>query len=299
VPTGGARFEIRESDTDGGGGPAAPPPDVAPCAEGVHELLDPANRRYRYPFIACARCGPRFTIIESMPFDRERTVLRAFPLCAACGQEYSDPEDRRFHAQAIGCPECGPRLEWWDAGGETRAIRDDALRMACDRIRDGGIVAMKGVGGFQLMVDATSPAAVRRLRERKARPAKPVAVMFRDLEMARKHCCLTSEEEELLASAEAPIVLVKGRTGLPRDVILAAELASGLPWVGAMLPSSPLHHLILHDLGFPVVATSGNRSEEPICYREAEVLDRLGGVADGFLVHDRPIVRSVDDSVVR
>lgn len=296
--TGDTCFEIRDSDTDGDG-PAAPPPDVAPCAECVRELLDPDNRRYRYPFITCARCGPRFTLLESMPYDRERTVLRAFPLCAACEREYSDPEDRRFHAQAIACPDCGPQLQWWDASGVIQATRDAAIQAACDQICGGGIVAVKGVGGFQLMVDATSPAAVQRLRERKARPAKPVAVMFRDLEMAREFSGLTPDEEALLASPEAPIVLVNGRSRPSGGTTLAAEVACGLPWVGAMLPSSPLHHLLLRDLGVPVVATSGNRSEEPICFREAEVVERLGGLADGFLVHDRPIVRPVDDSVVQ
>jgi hydrogenase maturation protein HypF len=215
-------------------------------------------------------------------------------MCALCEREYHDPADRRFHAQPNACPSCGPHLEMWDSGGNALALHDEALHLAVEEIRGGKIVALKGLGGFQLIVDARNESAVKRLRKRKRRSEKPFALMYPSLEMAREHCHVSELEERLLLSPEAPIVLVQ-RWSPP----LAPSIAPGNPYLGVMLPSTPLHHLFLRELGFPVVATSGNLSDEPICIDEHEALDRLHGIADYFLVHNRPIVRPVDDSVTR
>ncbi|MBN1433134.1 carbamoyltransferase HypF [Candidatus Fermentibacterales bacterium] len=291
------RFEIRQSDAT-----EAPStsvlPDIATCGDCLRELFDPGDRRYRYPFINCTNCGPRYSIIESLPYDRPGTVMREFEMCPLCRAEYEDPENRRFHAQPNACPECGPRLELLEPGGTRLAIRDEALSVAVEAILDGRVVALKGVGGFQLVCDARSSQAVSSLRTRKQRGDKPFALMYPDIEALRAHCGVSAWERELLLSPESPIVILD-RTIESREGVLAPEVAPGNPCIGAMLPYSPLHHLLMRDLGIPVVATSGNLSEEPICISNPEALERLAGIADLFLAHDRRIARNVDDSVAR
>ncbi len=294
-PAGYAGFEIRESET------AAQPsafvlPDIATCSDCLRELLDPGDRRFRYPFINCTNCGPRFTIVERLPYDRARTSMKAFAMCPACAREYGDPRDRRFHAQPDACRACGPSLALWDGTGHVLAERDEALRRAVDAIASGAIVAVKGLGGFHLMAGAADDEAVRRLRARKHREEKPFALLFPGLDGVETECVVSPLEARLLCSPEAPIVLLARRRG---PTTIAPSVAPGNPQLGVMLPCTPLHHLLMRDLGRPVIATSGNLTDEPICTDEREALTRLGGVADLFLVHDRPIVRHVDDSIVR
>ena len=299
-PVGYARFEIRASDRTGPGRTLILP-DIAPCTECVADIFDPANRRYRYPFTNCTHCGPRYSIIERLPYDRAHTTMRRFAQCPRCLSEYRDPGDRRFHAQPNACPQCGPRLALWNGGadparrGEHLAVEEAALRRAVAALRRGLIVAVKGLGGFHLLVDARDQEAVMRLRRRKRRDEKPFALMYPDLALVDRHCVLSALETRLLGSPEAPIVLLRRRG----TVDLAPAVAPGSPCLGIMLPATPLHHLVLHDLGRPVVATSGNLADEPICIDERDALRRLGPVADLLLVHDRPIRRHVDDSVVR
>jgi len=269
------------------------PPDLAICPECAREIADPWNRRFSYPFTNCTHCGPRFTIATDVPYDRPATTMGAFRLCGACAREYSDPVDRRFHAEPTACPRCGPSLRALDADGGELATA--ALAEAAFELREGGIVAVKGIGGFHLACDATSAGAVRRLRERKRREEKPFAVMVRDLEAARRLAILSPEEERLLSSPEAPIVLVQRR----RPSVIADEVAPRNPLLGLLLPYSPLHHLLLRAVDRPLVMTSGNLSEEPIAYRNEEALERLRGIADLFLVHDREIATRCDDSVAR
>jgi hydrogenase maturation protein HypF len=294
APAGYPSFEIRVSGRDGTRSVCVPP-DLATCAACLRELFDPADRRYRYPFTNCTACGPRFTIVESLPYDRARTTLHRFTMCARCQAEYEDPGDRRFHAEPIACPDCGPHLELWDVAGRVVVAGGDALRLAADEIRRGRMVAVKGIGGFQLLCDARDAAAVAELRQRKGREEKPFAVMAPDLAAAADRCEVSVAEKRLLISPESPIVLLRRRG----DGGVAAAVAPGNPALGVMLPYTPLHHLLLADLRFPVVATSGNRSDEPICTDEREAQTRLAGIADVFLVHNRPIARPVDDSVVR
>ena len=286
-------FTIRESD-EKGAKTAFILPDMATCPHCLTELFQARNRRYRYPFINCTHCGPRFTIIEELPYDRPNTSMKKFKMCAECEREYHDPDDYRFHAQPNACPACGPQLEMWDAVGNPVAQRDEALRLAADVARDGKILALKGLGGFQLIADARNEAVVQELRRRKHRSEKPFALLYPSLELAREHCRISELEERLLTSAEAPIVLLQ-RWSPP----LAPSVAPGNPNLGVMLPSTPLHHLFMRQLGFPVICTSGNLSDEPICIDEQEALTRLAGIADFFLVHNRPIVRPMDDSVAR
>lgn len=286
-------FEIRASDVSGACS-AQVLPDLATCADCLAELFDPSDRRYRYPFINCTNCGPRYTIIENVPYDRARTSMRRFAMCPACHREYEDLSDRRFHAEPNACPDCGPRIALWDPSGATLCQDDDALTAAAAALRAGSIVAVKGIGGFHLLVDARDDAAVNRLRARKRREEKPFAVMFPSLADVAASCRVRPSEGALLAAPARPIVLLR-RIGGP----IATSVAPANPWLGALLPYTPLHHLLMRELGFPVVATSGNVTDEPIVFRETEALDRLGGIADLFLVHDRPIVRPVDDSVAR
>ncbi|MDO9557935.1 MAG: carbamoyltransferase HypF [Coriobacteriia bacterium] len=292
-------------------------PDIATCEACERELLDPEDRRYRYPFINCTNCGPRFTIISDVPYDRPMTTMRDFPMCPECSAEYGDPMDRRFHAQPDACFICGPRLylnapgvedEWrWSIEREVtprphrdqkaECVRSDALlASAAERLLGGDILAVKGLGGFQLACDATSEAAVTRLRERKHRWGKPLAVMVATLDEVRDLCHVPDEEEALLAGSARPIVLLRVREDAQ---VLAPSIAPGLAEVGVMLPYTPLHHLLLREVGRPLVMTSGNLSEEPIATGNTEALERLGDIADAFLMHDRDIYSRYDDSVTR
>jgi hydrogenase maturation protein HypF len=289
-----AGFEIRDS-APGGEVQALVLPDLATCEDCRREVFDPANRRHRYPFTNCTHCGPRFSLIEALPYDRARTSMRGFRMCAACQAEYDDPQDRRFHAQPNACPACGPQLALWDPAGQVLAEADAALRAAVAALRTGRIVAVKGLGGFHLLVRAADDAAVQRLRARKHREEKPLALMAPSFAAVASWCRVDPLEARVLQSPEAPIVLLGRGAGAG----VAASVAPGNPTLGVMLPYTPLHHLLLADLGEGVVATSGNRSDEPICIDAQEARRRLAGIADLFLVHDRPIVRHVDDSVVR
>lgn len=294
-------FEIRASN-ETGAKTALVLPDIATCADCRRDIFDPTNRRCRYPFTNCTHCGPRFSLIEALPYDRANTAMKSFTMCAQCQAEYDDPRDRRFHAQPNACPACGPHLEFWDADGRRLESHDDALRAAADAIRQGVIVAVKALGGFHLIVAAQDERAVRRLRERKQREGKPFALMFPSLESVREPCEVSALEARLLRSPEAPIVLLRRRRESESSNLksqISAAVAPGNPCLGVMLPYTPLHHLLLAEVGFPVVATSGNRSDEPICTDEREALERLASVADSFLVHNRPIVRHLDDSIVR
>jgi len=271
-------------------------PDLATCTACELELFDPDNRRYRYPFITCTECGPRFTIIDALPYDRERTSMRAFPQCASCLREYQDPDDRRYHSETNACPSCGPRL-WFEWGDDRDAVAgtEAALEAAADLLRRGRILALRGLGGFHLAVDATDDEAVCRLRRRKRREAKPLAVMVRTLADAVALADVSAEAERLLSGLERPIVLLPRR----REGGLAKSVAPGLDTVGVVIAYTPLHHLLLDLVGRPLVMTSGNRSDEPIATGNLEARRRLAGIADGFLLHDREILARYDDSVVR
>lgn len=292
---GDERFEIRESDEEGELDTIVSA-DLATCSSCSEEILDRSDRRYRYAFINCTDCGPRFSIIRDLPWDRPFTTMAAFRMCADCEREYEDPTDRRFHAQPNACPVCGPQLSWADASGAS--LRGDPIEMAAEALAEGGIVAARGLGGFHLLCDAGSAQTVTELRRRKGRPTKPFAVMVRDLEMARRLCRVSEEEARLLTSAAAPIVLLRRRPEGENPGGIARGVAPRNPTLGLMLPYTPLHLLLMRAVDRPLVATSGNRSEEPICTRSAEAVSRLRGIADYFLLHDRPIERPVDDSVM-
>jgi hydrogenase maturation protein HypF len=330
----GSGFAIEASEA-AGSAERLFPPDIATCDDCLRELFDPADRRYRYPFTNCTNCGPRATIIEDLPYDRARTSMRAFPMCPACEAEYRDPSNRRFHAEPVACPECGPQLSYRKPGAAaTSAHRDDALAAAVADLAAGRIVAVKGLGGYHLACDATDPAAVARLRDRKQRWAKPFAVMVRDLAEARRYADITVEDEALLNSPARPIVLVErrgvaagagtaGAAGSAGATAFASQragvsdarpippLADGVVnaepgraarlnrRVGLFLPYTPLHHLLLAEFGRPIVLTSGNLSDEPLATDDAEALERLAGIADSFLAHDREIRARYDDSVTR
>ncbi|MBI2839731.1 MAG: carbamoyltransferase HypF [Acidobacteria bacterium] len=294
-PTGCSGFEIRHSDA-AGAKTAIVLPDIATCPDCLSEVFDPANRRYRYPFTNCTNCGPRYSIIDALPYDRPNTTMRAFAMCQQCRCEYEDPRDRRFHAQPNACPECGPRLELRRADGGVVAIADEALIAAARAIAGGTTVAVKGIGGFHLIADARNHDAVRRLRAGKHREEKPFATMFPSVASVRDVCEVSPVEERLLCSPEAPIVLLRR---LELAQVIAPSVAPGNPYLGVLLPYAPLHHLLMAELGFPAVATSGNLSDEPICTDENDARHRLAGIADLFLVHNRAIARHVDDSIVR
>jgi len=294
-PVGYVGFEIRKSE--GGEKTALVMPDVATCPECLAEIFDPLNRRFGYPFTNCTNCGPRHSIIESLPYDRLRTTMKKFTMCSECAREYADPANRRFHAQPNACPECGPQMQLWSTAGAVLAHGDAALDGALEAIRQGKIVGVKGLGGFHLMADARNEDGVRRLRERKHREEKPFALMYPTVEHVLRDCELTPLEERLLRSPESPIVLVRRKPFGTSS--LAASVAPGNPMLGVMVPYTPLHHLLMHALGFAVIATSGNISDEPICTDELDAIERLREIADILLVHDRPILRHVDDSIVR
>ncbi len=279
------------------------PADAATCADCLRELLDPQDRRYRYPFLNCTNCGPRFTITRRIPYDRPQTSMASFPMCSACQAEYDDPLNRRFHAQPNACWTCGPRV-WLEGkadlltcdfrAAEADSLRDDPVSVAIGLLLAGQVLAIKGIGGFHLCVDATSEAAVMRLRERKHRYGKPLAVMVRDLEAARTVCALNAEEELLLSTVARPIVLARAREGNG----IAAAVAPGIPWLGVFLPYAPLQHLLFADPRLrALVMTSANLSEEPIAIDNDEARARLGEIADAFLMHDREILQRCDDSV--
>jgi len=280
-------------------------PDVATCDDCLNEISNPSDRRYRYPFTNCTNCGPRFSILETLPYDRANTTMRRFVMCDSCRAEYEMPADRRFHAQPNACQECGPQLALQDSIGTTLAHRDHALLSAADALRNGKIVAFKGLGGFQLLVAARNDTAVTELRRRKGRPHKPFAVMLPSLAHAETVCYVSALEQELLVSPQAPIVLLRRRVHPDRPhpaktcSAIADMIAPGNPLLGVMLPHTPLHHLLLRELEFPIVVTSGNLSGEPMAIDEHGALNRLSGIADLFLVHDRPVACALDDSVVR
>lgn len=283
-------FEIRASES--GEKTAVVLPDIATCPDCLREIFDQNNRRYLYPFTNCTNCGPRYSIIAELPYDRINTTMKNFAMCDQCKAEYENPLNRRFHSQPNACPKCGPHLQLWDANGKILATHHDALLATAAAIREGKILAVKGLGGFHLMVDAGNAPAVEELRRRKRRSQKPFAVMYPNLDLVKKDCEVSQLEERLLLSAESPIVLLKTKSKID-------AIAPGNPYLGVMLPYTPLHHLLIKELNFPVVATSGNLSDEPICINEEEALERLSKIADLFLIHNRQIIRPIDDSVVR
>jgi hydrogenase maturation protein HypF len=291
-PTGAARFEIAAS-VPGGERSTLISPDTATCDDCLRELMDPADRRYRYPFVNCTNCGPRFTIIRSVPYDRPFTTMAGFPLCDACAAEYHDPADRRFHAQPVCCPACGPALRVLDADG--KPVSGDPVEATATALADGLVIAVKGLGGYHLAADAASEAAVGALRARKHREDKPFAVMVAGLDEARRLCEVDEAEARVLASPRRPIVLLARRPDAP----VAGPVAPGNRFLGVMLPYTPLHHLLAAALGRPFVLTSGNVSDEPIAYRDDDAFARLAGIADRFLVHDRAIHMRTDDSLTR
>ena len=288
-------FQIEES-REGAQRRALVSPDVATCADCLRELFEPSDRRYRYPFINCTNCGPRFTITRAVPYDRAMTTMAGFRMCPACQREYDDPADRRFHTQPNACPLCGPHVRLLDRSGRRLAAHvEDDIQQTAELLRRGAIVAIKGMGGYHLACDLFSREAVGALRSRKVRQDKPFALMARDLAQVQRLCELTPQEAALLTAPARPIVLLPRR----EDAAVADDVAPRRHALGVMLPYTPLHHLLLHDAGIPLVMTSGNRSDEPIAYRDEEAFAQLGDIADYFLVHDRPIHMRCDDSVVR
>jgi hydrogenase maturation protein HypF len=292
APKRSTSFEILPSETTGHR--RAPiSPDVATCAACLKELLDPTGRRYHYPFTNCTNCGPRFTITLGVPYDRPNTTMREFEMCEECAAEYDDPTDRRFHAQPIACPRCGPRVALLDRNG--RELPGDPIVRAAELLRKGTVIAIKGLGGYHIACDASNESAVNELRQRKRREEKPLAIMVGGLETACRVAVTTPADTAILASRRRPIVLLMRR----EDSGIAAPVAPRNKYLGVMLPYTPLHHLLLAAMGGPIVLTSGNLSEEPIAHRDGDARQRLAGIADAFLVHDRAIHVRCDDSVVR
>ena len=299
-PRGEKSFEIVQSHA-GGDLQALVPPDAATCQDCLDELWSPGDRRYLYPFVNCTNCGPRFTIVKDVPYDRVNTTMASFEMCSQCRREYDDPEDRRFHAEPICCPRCGPVLELFDTEGWLLGMPKLALQLAVGQLRRGAVVAIKGLGGYHLAVLASSEDAVARLRSRKHREDKPFAVMVSDTRAARRLCSISADEEALLVGPARPVVLLDrrptGRYG--RGLRVAPSVAPGNGQLGIMLPYTPIHHLLAQQLGEPFVLTSGNVSDEPIAYTDADAVSRLAGIADAFLLHDRPVHMRADDSVAR
>lgn len=290
-------FRIVASDR-GGKSTLVIPVDSAVCDDCLREMRDPTNFRYRYPFINCTQCGPRYTIIEALPYDRPYTSMKDFAMCRRCAAEYRDPFNRRYHAQPIACDACGPHLSFLDMDGAVRGMREEALADAVRLLASGGIVAVKGIGGFHLACDAANAASVAALRKRKGRPAKPLAVMVRDVRTARQFVFVSTEEEKVLRSPEAPIVLLRKKADCSR--YLAETVAPGIRTVGVMLPYTPLHHLLFDDGPYDcLVMTSANPSGLPILSEDDHALSYLRGIADSILTHNRRILHAIDDSVVR
>ena len=289
-------------------------PDVATCDDCLYELLDPANRRYYYPFINCTNCGPRFTIVQDIPYDRSKTTMQVFPLCPACQQEYDNPLDRRFHAQPNACPVCGPQIQLHMGAKDAVSLQSedsfseytDSISLAAQQLADGAILAIKGLGGYHLACDALNGEAVQRLRQRKHRDAKPFALMAPDIATVRQFCSVSEEEVALLQSRRRPIVLLQHRTDNSVSPI-APAVAPVYDTLGVMLPYTPLHHLLLGAFAgrcepgkiAVLVMTSGNLSDEPIAYRDDDAQQRLSVIADGMLSHNREIHMRCDDSVMR
>jgi hydrogenase maturation protein HypF len=293
-PAGYTDFRIEQSQT-GSGRTAVVPADSAICPECRRDVLDPRNRRYGYAFTNCTNCGPRFTIVRDIPYDRPSTTMADFPMCPACHGEYHDPLDRRFHAQPNACPDCGPHARMLDAAGNDLAGPETWVYKAAEMLRNGVTLAVKGLGGFHLACDAASAGAVKRLRERKRRPHRPFAVMVRDLETVRRICRVSPEEEQFLTSPAAPILLLERR----RTDLVCAGVAPGLDRLGVMLPYTPLHLLLMQAAPPVLVMTSGNPTGLPLCIDNSEARERLGHITDGFLVHNRPIHIPCDDSVLQ
>jgi hydrogenase maturation protein HypF len=270
-------------------------PDIATCDECLKELFNPNDRRYRYPFINCTNCGVRFSIIEKLPYDRKNTTMKKFKMCSDCEAEYKDPNNRRFHAEPNACPKCGPYISLYDNKKVYIADREEALKKTISLIKDGKIIAIKGVGGFHLVCDATNTETLKILRERKKRGEKPFALMFKDIDMIKKYANITSFEEAIIESPEKPIVIVEKKN----DTNLSDEVAPYLNRIGVFLPYSPLHYLIMEELDFPIVMTSANLSDEPIVKDNEEAFEKLSYFADYLLIHNRDIKNRVDDSVVR
>jgi hydrogenase maturation protein HypF len=298
APAGGVGFQVRASDTDGARR-ALVSPDTATCADCLRELHDPADRRFGYPFVNCTNCGPRYTIVHAVPYDRSRTTMAPFPMCAACQAEYVDPSDRRFHAEPVCCPACGPRLRLLDAAG--REAVADPVAGAVSLLLRGAVVAVKGLGGYHLAVDARQESGVAALRARKHREDRPFAVMVVDVAAARELCDIDPAELSLLTSTARPIVVLRRRdaAGPPRMTGVAPSVAPGSPSLGLLLPYTPLHSLLLEAFRGSLVLTSGNASDEPIAFEDDDAVRRLTGIADAFLVHDRAIRTRVDDSVAK
>jgi hydrogenase maturation protein HypF len=270
-------------------------PDIAVCKDCIAELFDPSNRRYLHPFISCCHCGPRYSLMYSVPYDRHTTSLRDFPLCPKCAEEYQNPADRRFHAQTIACHDCGPQLQFYDNQGQVLQYKQAALDAAVKALKQGKIVAVKSVGGFQLLVDATNQEAVLILRQRKHRKSKPFALMIGSIAEAETLAELNDLEKQILQSAAAPIVLVKAK----QTNFTAEAVAPQQALLGLMLPYTPLHYLIMQGIARPIIATSANQHSEPICIGNNQAFEKLANLADFFLCHDRDILKPLDDSIVR
>ena len=290
-------FQIKASIADGKQS-AFVLPDIATCQDCIEEIFDTASRYFNYAFTSCCNCGLRYSIMIKQPYDRANTSMAAFKSCPACEQDYHCIDNRRFHAQTIACPECGPQLSVFDDSGVLLGEKNNALIIASQYLKAGKIVAIKGISGYQLLVDATNLEAIERLRQRKHRPHKPFALMVPDLVTAQKLCVINGLEQAALISYAAPIVLLKRRAPMGLN-LFCDSVAPDTNLLGIMLPYSPLHHLLLHEFGLPLVATSGNRQNEPICIDDDQALTRLNGIADYFLTHNRTILRPLDDSIVR
>lgn len=295
-PAGYDDFEIIKSDNSDEKSTLISP-DISVCPDCLNELFNPSDRRHLYPFINCTNCGPRYSIIESLPYDRKNTSMKIFEMCDACREEYQDPLNRRFHAQPIACPDCGPSIQLTDKNQKVISEKDDAISKTVELLISGKIIALKGLGGFQLISNPFIEGTTIELRKRKNREEKPFALMAPSMEYILKFCDVNDFESRLLNSPEAPIVFLKKKPGINLPVF--SQIAPGNPYLGVMLPYTPLHHLLMYKLNCFIIATSGNLSEEPMCCTNKEAFERLGGIADYFLIHNRPIVRPVDDSVLR